>query len=79
MLADVGVPVVDAVAPTTTAADLSLTRTQLEFMDTEAAGHGGIRGGVLDAAGGGAPSGIPMSAVLAGWMRGVRTPAAEFG
>ncbi len=47
-------------------------------MDAEATGHGGLRGDVLDAAGGGAPSGIPMSAVLAGYVRGVQTPAAEY-
>lgn len=47
-------------------------------MASEAATHGGLRGEVLDAAGGGPPSGIPMSAVLAGYVRGVQTPAAEF-
>ncbi|MEO8265437.1 MAG: hypothetical protein ABI706_07985 [Ilumatobacteraceae bacterium] len=78
LLEDVGVSIVDAVAPTS-AADLTLTRGQVEVMDAEVAGHGGIRGDVLDAAGGGAPSGIPMSAVLAGWMRGVQSPAAEYG
>jgi hypothetical protein len=47
-------------------------------MEAEASAHGGLRGDVLDAAGGGAPSGVPMSAVLAGYVRGVQTPAAEF-
>ncbi|MEO7372017.1 MAG: hypothetical protein ABIZ69_14195, partial [Ilumatobacteraceae bacterium] len=78
MLEGVGVSIVDAAAPVTSGTDFTLTSGQVEFMDSEAAGHGGIRGDVLDAAGGGAPSGIPMSAVLAGWMRGVRTPAAKY-
>ncbi|MCU1360083.1 MAG: hypothetical protein JWN99_1372 [Ilumatobacteraceae bacterium] len=37
----------------------------------------GFRGADLDAAGGGAPSGIPMSALLAGYVRGVQTSGAE--
>ncbi len=79
ILADVGVTVLDAPALAGSNTDISITTDQLDFLDAEAAGHGGIRGDVLDAAGGGAPSGIPMSAVLAGWMRGVDTPAAAFG
>lgn len=58
--------------------DLTMMPSQVEFMDAEASGHGGIRGDVLDAAGGGAPSGIPMSAVLAGYLRGVQTPTAQY-
>ena len=77
-LADVGVGIVDASAPTSSTSGLTLTRTQVQFMDAEATAHGGLRGDVLDAAGGGAPSGLPMSAVLAGYVRGVQTPAAEF-
>jgi hypothetical protein len=78
LLTGAGVTIVDAAAPTSSALGLSLTRTQVDLMDAEAAGHGGIRGEVLDAAGGGAPSGIPMSAVLAGYVRGVQTPAADY-
>lgn len=78
LLMDVGVTIVDTLAPTSSGLGLTLTRAQVEFMDAEATGRGGIRGDVLDAAGGGAPSGIPMSAVLAGYVRGVQTPAADY-
>lgn len=77
-LADVGVAIVEGAEPTSPSSGLTLTRSQVEFMNAEASGRGGIRGDVLDAAGGGAPSGIPMSAVLAGYVRGVQTPAAEY-
>jgi hypothetical protein len=77
-LSDVGVKIVDAPAPVSSAPSLTLTRAQVQFMEAEASTRGGLRGDVLDAAGGGAPSGVPMSAVLAGYVRGVQTPAAEF-
>jgi hypothetical protein len=78
LLTDAGVTIVDAPAPTSSSSGLTLTQTQVDFMNAEASGHGGIRGDVLDASGGGAPSGIPMSAVLAGYVRGVQAPSADY-
>jgi len=77
-LADVGVNIVDGNASVSSTSSFTLTRSQVQFMEAEASAHGGLRGDVLDAAGGGAPSGVPMSAVLAGYVRGVQTPGAEF-
>ena len=77
-LFDVGVEIVDASISNSSTSALTLTRTQVQFMEAEVTAHGGFRGDVLDAAAGGAPSGVPMSAVLAGFVRGVQTPAAEF-
>ena len=77
-LTSAGVAVVDAQEPVVTDAVLTLTEEQAQFMDAEAASGSGLVGADLDAAGGGATSGLPVSAVLAGYVRGVDTPGAEY-
>ena len=77
-LASAGVAVVDAPAPVLTDAILTLTTGQVQFMDAEANAGSGLLGTDLDAAGGGATSGLPVSAVLAGYVRGVATGGAEY-
>ncbi|MCU1400965.1 MAG: hypothetical protein JWN62_4074 [Acidimicrobiales bacterium] len=77
-LTSAGVAVVEAPAPVVTDAILTLTTAQAQFMVAEATSGSGLLGADLDAAGGGATSGLPVSAVLAGYVRGVDTNAAAY-
>ena len=77
-LTEAGVAIVDAPEPVVTDALFTLTESQAQFMADEAASGSGLLGATLDAAGGGATSGLPVSAVLAGYVRGVDTPGAEY-
>lgn len=77
-LTGAGVAIVDAPQPVVTDAILTLTESQAQFMAEEATSGSGLLGADLDAAGGGATSGLPVSAVLAGYVRGVDTAGAEY-
>ncbi len=77
-LTGAGVAVVDSPAPVVTDAIFTLTKSQARFVAEEAVAGAGLLGTTLDAAGGGTTSGLPMSAVLAGYVRGVDTPGAEY-
>ena len=51
-LSHLDVTIVDASAPISSTSALTLTRTQVDFMEAETIAHRGLRGDVLDAAGG---------------------------